>query len=179
MMKKLIPALIIGMGLSAGAFASDGTITINGALTAQTCTIVGNNQGSDFTVTLPKISTAALSAAGSNAGAVPFSIVLSNCMPVTGTVATYFEYGANTLADGNLKNAVGGQYATNVEVQLLNNDMSPIDVSKGSVVAQGSTIKFITAGGATLPYVARYASPLGGATAGDVNTTVTYSMNYQ
>ncbi|MDR3429860.1 fimbrial protein [Silvimonas sp.] len=177
MMKKLIPALIIGMGLSAGAFASDGTITINGALTAQTCTIVGNNQGSDFTVTLPTISTATLATPNSIAGAVPFSIVLSACTPATGNVATYFEYGANTLADGNLKNATGS--ATSVEVQLLNGDMSPIDVSKGSTTLQNSAVKFLASGGATLPYVARYTSPLGNATAGDVKTTVTYSMTYQ
>ncbi|GHD69943.1 fimbrial protein [Jeongeupia chitinilytica] len=159
-----------------GAHASDGTITINGELTAQTCTISGNGQGNNFTVTLPKVATSVLAAAGSTAGATGFNIALTNCTPATGNVRTFFEYGSNTLADGNLKNATGT--ATLVEVQLLNGDMSPIDMSKADG-AQNSKIVAINSGAANLPYAAQYNSPAGGATAGTVSTTTTYSLSYQ
>ena len=62
-MKKTIlsAALAAVMGVVAfapqNAKASDGTITFNGKITAQTCTIAGNGGGSSFTVTLPTVST--------------------------------------------------------------------------------------------------------------------------
>ncbi|MFP6562605.1 fimbrial protein [Paraburkholderia sp. B3] len=182
-MKKIaISTIVAAMGLAAaGAHAgpanNGGVLTINGALTAQTCTVNGNGSGSNnFTVTLPTESAAALSAAGSVVGATGFSIALTNCAQ-SGKVRTFFEYGSNTLADGNLLN---NGSATNVEVQLLdyNNGSNVIDVSKADG-AQNSNLVTISSGAANLQYAAQYISPTGGATQGAVTTNVTYSMSYQ
>jgi major type 1 subunit fimbrin (pilin) len=178
-MKKIaLPLIAAAMGLvGSAAHASDGTLTINGQITAQTCTVSGNGQGNNFTVTLPTVSATTLSAAGSTAGSTGFNIALTNCTPATGNVRTFWEYGANTLADGNLLN---NGTATKVEVQLqdMNGGQKVIDVSKADG-AQNSQTVAIAAGTAKLQYAAQYIAPAGGATAGTVTTKVTYSMSYQ
>jgi major type 1 subunit fimbrin (pilin) len=181
MNKYAITLIASALGLAAvGAHAADvgdGTLTINGKLTAATCTVSGNGQGKDFTVTLPTLSAQTLSSAGATAGSTGFSIALTNCTPATGNVHTFWQYGANTLADGNLKN---NGSAGNVEVQLVDYNGTPatIDVSKADG-AQNSHTVAIASGAANLKYAAQYVSPAGSATAGDVTTSVTYSMSYQ
>ncbi|MEI5999516.1 type 1 fimbrial protein [Paraburkholderia bengalensis] len=181
-MKKIaFPLVIAAMSLASVAAhagsSNGGVVTINGQLMANTCTVSGNGQGANFTVTLPTLSAAELSAAGATAGATGFNIALSSCTPATGNVHTFWEYGTNTLADGNLKN---NGTATNVEVQLLdyNGSQKVLNVSKADG-AQNAQSVAIASGNASLQYAAQYASPAGGATAGTVTTTVTYSMVYQ
>ncbi|AXF07208.1 type 1 fimbrial protein [Paraburkholderia sp. SIMBA_055] len=182
-MKKIaFPLIVAAMGLVASAAhaapaSNGGVLTITGQLTANTCTVSGNGQGNNFAVTLPTLSAATLSAAGSTAGSTGFNIALSACTPSTGTVHTFWEYGANTLADGNLRN---NGTAANVEVQLVdyNGTQKVLDVSKADG-AQNAQTATITGGSANLQYAAQYVSPAGGATAGSVTTNVTYSMIYQ
>lgn len=175
-MKKLIPALIIGMGLSAGAFAApDGTITFNGALTATTCNITGNSQGKNFTVTLPTVSTSLLTAAALTTGVTPFSIALTGCSPASGNVHTFFNTGTSTMADGNLKNMTGT--AQNVEVQVMNGDLSVIKLNMDDASQNSLSTAIATDGTATLNYAAQYYATAA-TTAGTVATTVTYNMSY-
>ncbi|WP_245253976.1 fimbrial protein [Paraburkholderia sp. LEh10] len=168
---------LAGTAAHATPTSNGGVVTINGQLMANTCTVSGNGQGVNFTVTLPTLSASALSAAGSTAGATGFNIALSACTPTTGNVHTFWEYGTNTLADGNLKN---NGTATNVEVQLLdyNGSQKVLNVSKADGAQNAQTVA-ISGGNASLQYAAQYASPAGGATVGTVTTTVTYSMVYQ
>ena len=65
-MKKIPFALVLALGLASGsAFAaSSGTITINGQVMDQTCTIVG---AADQTVTLATVAAADLAASGEEA----------------------------------------------------------------------------------------------------------------
>ncbi|WP_213296953.1 fimbrial protein [Paraburkholderia sacchari] len=183
-MKKIaIPVIVAAMGFAAsaahaaGPANNGGIVTINGELTSNTCDVSGNGQGNNFTVTLPTLSASELSAAGSVAGSTGFNIALTNCTPNSGNVHTFWEYGANTLSDGNLLN---NGTATKVEVQLVdyNGGMKVIDVSKADG-AQNSQAVAIASGKANLQYAAQYISPLGSATAGSVTTNVTYSMVYQ
>jgi major type 1 subunit fimbrin (pilin) len=183
-MKKIAVSLIAAaMGLAsvaahaAGPSSNGGVLTINGELTANTCDVSGNGQGPNFTVSLPTLSAKTLSAAGSTGGATGFGIALTNCTPDTGNVHTFWEYGANTLADGSLKN---NGTATSVAVQLLdyNGPEQLLDLSKADG-AQGSQTVAIASGSADLKYAARYFSSLGGAGAGSVNTNVTYSIVYE
>jgi major type 1 subunit fimbrin (pilin) len=182
-MKKIaVPLIAAAMGLAAtaahaGPATNGGVVTINGQLTANTCSVSGNGQGNNFTVTLPTLSAAELSAAGSVAGSTGFNVALTDCTPATGNVHTFWEYGANTLSDGNLLN---NGTASNVEVQLLdfNGGQKSIDVSKADG-AQNSQSVAISGGNANLQYAAQYISPVGSATAGSVTTNVTYSMVYQ
>lgn len=183
-MKKIaLPLIAVAMGLAAsaahaaGPANNGGVLTINGSLTAQSCTVSGNGQGNNFTVTLPPVSAGELSAAGATAGSTGFNVALTNCTPATGTVHTFWEYGANTLSDGNLLNS---GTATKVEVQLVdyNGGAQTIDVSKADGAQNSRTVN-IAGGNASLQYAAQYISPAGGATAGSVTTNVTYSMAYQ
>ncbi|QFS37619.1 fimbrial protein [Burkholderia cepacia] len=157
--------------------ANSGVLTINGELTAQSCTVSGNGQGTNFTVTLPKTSTANLAAAGSVAGSTGFNIALTDCTPNSGKVHTFWQPGVNTLSNGSLKN---NGTAKNVEVQLQDfNGSGPgvIDASKADG-AQNSRSVSIDSGAAHLQYAAQYISAEGGAAAGTVTTSVTYSMAY-
>lgn len=163
--------------LSSTAQAADGTITINGEITAQTCQISGNGGGKDFTVTLPTVSTSALPTAGATAGRTPFNISLSNCSPNSGNVAVYFEPGANVDSrTGHLKNtaASGAEY---VQVGLLNADHSDINLGAGDG-AQNMQFVALDAGKATLNYFAQYVAT-DAATAGTVTTNTLYSIVYQ
>lgn len=179
-MQKLLLSTLLVSALSLTsqfAAASDGTITFNGQVVANTCTVNGNGTGmKDFTVTLPAVPASALAAAGHTAGRTPFNIALTGCTPTTGNVHTYFEAGPTTDAStGNLNVAGGG--ATNVQIQLLNgNDSSAIKAgfADGS---QNSHSVALTAGAATLPYFAQYYAT-GAAGPGAANSSVMYTMTY-
>ncbi|MBE1159376.1 fimbrial protein [Dyella acidiphila] len=185
-MKKTIitAALLTAFGVAAlaplAASATDGTITINGKISSSTCTINGNGSGSSsFTVTLPTVAASALASTGAVAGDTPFSLVLSGCtFSASGTVSTYFEPGANVLADGNLKN---NGSATGVEVQLLNSGNTAIALGSASGSQNASTAAVTTSStGATLNYFAQYVVPASStkAVAGSVTTTVNYDITY-
>ncbi|VXB20541.1 Major fimbrial subunit SMF-1 [Burkholderia sp. 8Y] len=181
MKKSVFSALIAGLlSIAAGgAFASDGTITFNGALTASTCTINGNGTSSkDFTVTLPTVSTSTLTASGQTAGATSYNIALSACAPVTTTskAAVFYEAGSTVdPADGRLIVATGG--AQNVKLELLNQDQTPIKAGYSRDL-QNSKPADISSGAATLNYEVRYYAT-GATSAGAANSSVVYSIDYQ
>lgn len=169
-MKKIIlAASALALG-SVAAHAADGTITINGQVTDQTCTINGGTE--DITVTLPTVGTSTLAAAGQTAGRTPFTISLTQC--AAGHVATYFEPGANTNADGYLNNTGS---ATNVQVQLLGDNNEVIKVLAGAV-QPNSQVVTVDGDSADLNYYAQYYAT-GEAGAGDVATSVQYTIVYQ
>jgi major type 1 subunit fimbrin (pilin) len=171
---------VLGLA-SGGAFATegDGTITFNGALTAVTCTINGNDSNNkDFTVTLPTVSTNILTAKGDTAGDTSYHIALTGCTPVTGTskASVFYQAGATVDPnDGLLIVASGG--AENVKLQLLNQDGSPIKAGYSSDL-QNSKAADISTGAATLNYSVRYYATAA-TTAGAANSSVVYSIDYQ
>lgn len=180
---KLLAALIVA-GTAMGAqfaHAADGTITFNGKIIGQTCTINGNGEGpgvTNFTVRLPAVSTSTLNGAGKVAGQTPFNIALSNCTPDTGNVHTFFEAGPTTDATtGNLILEAGG--AENVQIRLLNGGTANTPIKAGFTdAAQGSNAVPLTNGAATLWYYAQYYAT-GAATAGLANSSVMYSIAYE
>lgn len=173
----ILGASVLLVAVSPQAFATDGTITFNGRVAGQTCTIAGNGGANNFTVTLPTVPTSALAAAGNIAGRTPFNIVVTGCDPATTNVSVFFEPGATVdQATGRLVNTAASG-AANVEVGLQNADLS--DVSLGTnYQSQNSQVVALADGGATLPYYAQYVATGGAATAGDVLTTTTYSIVY-
>ncbi|PLQ00448.1 fimbrial protein [Cupriavidus pauculus] len=169
-------AFVIASGVWASeVWASDGTITFTGEITAQTCTVNSTGGGNNFTVVLPTVAASTLGTSGATTGDTAFSILLSRCTPDSGPVRTHFEAGSTVNADGRLLQQTGT--ATNVEIQLLNGDQSVIKVGD-SVASQNSNPTTIASGSATLPYFGRYYATAS-ATAGTVNTYVTYSMAYE
>lgn len=179
---KLFAALLLaGTALGAQcAHAADGTITFNGKITAQTCTINGNGSGGkNFTVTLPTVAASTLQAAASTAGRTPFSIALTDCTPTSGNVHTFFESGATTdLGTGNLILDSGPTpVATNVQIGLLNADASIIKAGFADA-QQNSKAVALNNGAATLQYYAQYVST-GNAGAGSANSSVMYTIAYE
>lgn len=176
MKKALLASLISAVTLAPiAAHAADGTISFNGTITAQTCTI--NGGAADLTVTLPTLSTSAL-ANNQTAGITPFQINLTNCSPNSGNVSTFFELGSTVdTATNQLRNTTGAGRATNVQIRVMNEDASQIMLGRAAG-AQNSAPATITNGNATLRYLTAYAANGGAATAGTVATSVRYSMQF-
>ncbi|MBS3046394.1 fimbrial protein [Enterobacter mori] len=182
MKKKLaISVLAIAMSLPTAmvAAASVGTVTFNGNINSNTCAVAINNGTADATVTLPTVSSSVLGSAGQTAGSTNFTMDLTGCSTGTGAataVRAYFESGANVNAStGNLKNSTATGSASNVEVQLLDSAGTVLKAGDNSQRSNPATA--LTSGAATLVYSAQYYAT-GAATAGTVNTSVTYSIDY-
>jgi major type 1 subunit fimbrin (pilin) len=198
-MKKTIlsAALVAVMGVAAFApkiaSAADGTITFNGTITDTTCTITGGGAATgtgDITVTLPTVSTSALSSSGATAGDTNFSLVLgggSNC--TNGKTAALWVETAETPALDTTTHALTNQASggpSMVEVRLLNPANSqPIRLDINTAVTAGATVltnnqpaATIAGNTATLNYTAQYLAKGTAATAGAVSTYLVYSMQY-
>ncbi|MDC5471891.1 type 1 fimbrial protein [Acinetobacter baumannii] len=159
--------------------AADGTITINGLVTDNTCTIDTGDK--NLTVNLPTVSSQSLKNAGDVAGRTPFQINLTNCASV-GKVATYFEPGATVdFNTGRLLNQATSGAAANVNIQLLgsNNAVIPV-IAKGASGAQDNSqwVNVSAGGNADLNYYAEYYAT-GASTAGTVTSQVKYTIIYQ
>ncbi len=191
-------AITTAAALPLGSHASDGTITFTGAVTASTCTLSVNGAANAGTATvgLPTVDTAALTAgpATSTAAGTFFSIGVSNCNAVKDLgapapngaaptqVAIYFEAGPTVdQATGGLINTTGAGFS-NVEVKLYNASGS---TAVGTQIMPGTPTnqptQLTVANGGTQWFYAGYSTSgagAAGATAGAVNTQVTYSLVY-
>ncbi|KQR76412.1 fimbrial protein [Burkholderia sp. Leaf177] len=166
---------------STGANASDGTITFTGAVTDTTCSIDAKAVGAaDKNVTLPSVTNSTLGAKGSTAGttaAADLTFALSGCSTETKAVARFENGPTINQTTGYLENQAPAG-AENVQVRLLNASHLPINVVTGEnndIAGNGSTI---VSGNADLKYFAEYYAT-GKATAGPVNTSVQYTVDYQ
>ncbi|GAB1438357.1 fimbrial protein [Providencia sp.] len=179
-MKKLVclSASILLASMSNVALSSDGTITINGKVTDTTCNISVNGGNASNTVTLPTVSASALAAVGATATPTPFTIVLSGCTgQAQNSASTFFESGINVDANsGRLNNVSTDQPAGNVQVQLLNKNRGVINI--GSALEQGDIWTDFTADSTIMTYIAQYYAT-DAATAGNLTTSVTYSVVYK
>lgn len=149
-----------------------GIITFTGALTGETCEIVGDK---NFNVLLPKLSTNTLKESGSEAGSKEFTISVRNCSSTLKNIGVHFEAVGGSMKDsvtGNLKNSLAGSStaASNVQVRLYQ-DHEQIrfgDTSK-SVALVNNAAKMNFAGG--------YYST-GQATAGLIEVKAIYTIAY-
>ncbi|WP_199054299.1 fimbrial protein [Aquitalea sp. ASV15] len=164
-------------GLVSQAYAYDGTLTINGNVSAESCTISVAGGASSGSITLPTVSTKALAVAAATAGTTDFSISLTACSGASTQAAIWFEYDSNVNAAGRLINT---GTARNVDVALYNlSSTTPIAVGQGSGAFGSSGAAFpISSGTATLRYQAKYYAT-GVAVAGTVTASVYYTVQYQ
>ena len=175
-MKKIIlAASALALG-SVAAHAADGTVTINGMVTDQTCEVSAGSE--DITVTLPTVGVGSLATPGTTAGRTPFTINLENCK--AGEVSAFFETGGNVDAASGRLNNTGADGAQNVQVQLLSDSSVVIPVLANAAQAAVTTKATVANDGdsAALNYYAQYYAT-GAATAGNVATSVQYTINYQ
>ncbi|WP_016836372.1 fimbrial protein [Herbaspirillum lusitanum] len=184
-MKKIILSSLLAVAAApAVSQAADGTITFNGTITAQTCTINGGTPS--FAVNMPRVPTTALAAAGQTAGVVNDSIriTLTGCSQngaspaANGAVRAFFEGGPTVDATTRrLRNSTGT--ATNVQVGLINQDGTDVAVGAASQNTQYVPLAGAAgSGAATLVYGSKYVAT-GAATAGTVITSVQYSLDFQ
>lgn len=164
--------------------ASTGTITFNGAVTANTCDVNIENQGESATIKLPTVSTSALNKSGDTAGRTAFTMALSNCTVQTvgqqDTVSAFFQAGPSVnLSTGRLNNTEN-QGANNVSLQLLDvtGSYNAIKVGNASQATNTQGVKVTGGGQATLPYAVEYYAE-GKSTAGTVTSTVVYNLQYK
>lgn len=177
-MKKQFALSLILTSMIATAYAADGTINITGKIVDNTCKV----STPTINVNLPTISQQTLQTAGSTAGRTPFQISLGQCKSA-GSIATYFEPGPTVdYLTGRLNNTSADSPAKNVQVQILgdNNQVIPILATDQTKAQTDSQWVAIPQGGqADLEYYAEYFSAAGGVTAGNVSTSVQYTIIYQ
>lgn len=194
-------SLIVALGLtSATTFAADntGTVNFNGELTSSTCKVDIEGQGPDATITLPTVSTNTLTQAGQVTGRTAFTMNLSDCFYLKAgpsrmaqardfnfqfsTVSAFFETGSTVdQAVGRLKNTnTSAAGATFVQLQLLDgsNGFTPIKVGSTKQVTDTVYVKINDEDKATLPYAVEYYAT-GTTTAGKVNSSVVYTLQYK
>ncbi|MEX4604166.1 type 1 fimbrial protein [Haemophilus influenzae] len=204
MKKQLLSAALVAAFSSALAInanaATKGKITFQGKVVEQTCQINDNDQNQ--IVKLNPVAKNVFTNKGDVAMPTPFSIVLKNCTTgTTGTHAKKVKAGFSSVANVDtvnaytLKNKTGGNYASNVHIQLFNeNGTSVISPMKYStVVNNGSTPATVTHSlddgaefkeiGTTatpaLQYIAKYYATNTGVTAGEVETSVDFELVYE
>lgn len=173
---SICSALMTSSGVIA---AGPNTINFQGEVTSQTCEVAVNGNASNPVVLLPTVSTAALTDAGSKAGETTFKLGVTGCDGTATNSNTKFV-GNLVDAAGNLGNATGAGYASNVALQLLTssggtainlNDVTSSTVP-GVVLADGETE-------GSVEYAVQYYSKVGAATAGSVIGSVQYSVIYE
>lgn len=172
-----IALAVTSVSVNAADVVGQGTVTFNGKLIDETCTV--NDDSKDIIVTLPTLSTKTLSTAGNEAGSSAFDINVKDCPAAITKVAAHFEvlnseYDSST---GNLINQLEvddpTKSATKAQVRLYNDDSTQIRI--------GSTGKAFpvdaTAHTAKMEYLGGYYAT-GQTTAGNVKAQVTYTLAY-
>ncbi|EBX9237826.1 fimbrial protein [Salmonella enterica] len=175
-MKKYLAMITGSLLVSSSAMAvSDNTITFQGEVTDETCSVVINGNQAKPVVLLPTVSTKELTDQGKTAGPITFDIGLSGCTPMDKTtkISTVFV-GNQVTSNGNLGNTGS---AKNVEVQLLDTSGNPINLT-GGFTGNGDLQLEPNASEASATYTAQYYST-GKAEAGTVAATLQYAVSYK
>lgn len=164
------------------AYAADGKVTFEGEILSDgTCKIETDSQ--NRTVTLPTVGKANLSSAGQTATPVPFSITLKDCKIDDAIKANLLFSGAAT-GKPYLPNATDSGKATNVGIQIVRADGTGtpiiVDGSQANSEKAPDTGKEqnSTVIQPRFDYFARYYAT-GAATAGDVEATATFQVQYK
>lgn len=178
-----VTMLLLNSNLSA---ANDGTITFTGKISDVTCLVSGGTEdgapsaSGDFTVALDQVSTSALATNNAVAGDKKFYISLKGQECASGKTANILYERAQSAAidsvTGRLKNLVSdGSAAQNVQIAILNHDKTALNLNNGHVSHQP---KVIANNEARFDYWAQYVATGGAASAGNVQTSVVYSVAY-
>ncbi len=164
------------------AFASDGTITINGTIKATTCavtaqlgtTIPTTGSTPNLTVTLPTISWQSISAPNAWSGNTPFSIGVYGCGTSANTMTVNFDTANTNMSAAGVLTTTGlvGKY-----MRLLNADQTTA-VVPGTPLA-GTPI---SSGGAGQTFYAQWYNGTGAtltsSNVGNASASLVYTVNY-
>lgn len=181
-MKKLafLSASAVSVLFASQAFAlSNNTITFQGEVASETCSVTVNGNTAKPLVLLPTVNVSALAASGQTAGQTTFDIGVTGCTgnaTAETTVSTVFA-GNSVSTAGNLTNVAATDAAANVEIQILDTKATVIDFNKGSFNGAGDLKLAAGATAASATYTAQYYAT-GVSTAGAVESTMQYAVSY-
>lgn len=172
---SLAALLITALGSTAAMAASDNTITFQGEVTDETCSIAINGNGARPVILMPTVSSSELSQSGETAGPVTFDIGLTGCTgSATETKISTVFVGNQVTSNGNLGNT---GTAENVEVQILDTANKEINLTSG-FTGEGDLTLPADSTEASSTYTAQYFAS-GAATAGSVEASLQYAVSYQ
>jgi major type 1 subunit fimbrin (pilin) len=179
--KKKFIALIPIMGSiysSITLASSDNTISFQGEVTDQTCSLTVNGNNSSPIVLLPTVSATSLATSGNVAGATNFDIGVSGCTASTDSSTTISTVFVGNLVDSTNVGTLGNSgTAKNVNIQILDSSSKSIDLSS-TYTASGDLTLAPGDTSATSTYTAQYYAT-GVATAGTVAASLQYAVSYQ
>lgn len=164
------------------AYAADGKVTFQGEILSDgTCKIETDSK--NRTVTLPTVGKANLSHPGQTAAPVPFSITLEKCNKVDAGNSALLFNGA-TAGQPYLPNTASSGKANNVGIQIVKADGAgtpvKVDGSQSDNMKASGTgeEKNGTVIQPRFDYFAHYYAT-GAATAGEVEATATFQVQYK
>ncbi|PRL63122.1 fimbrial protein [Haemophilus influenzae] len=164
------------------AYAYDGKVTFEGEILSDgTCKIETDSQ--NRTVTLPTVGKANLRLAGQTAAPVPFSITLKECNKVDAGNSALLFNGA-TAGQPYLPNTASSGKANNVGIQIIKADGTgtPIKVDGSQANSEKAADTGKEQNGTVIQprfdYFAHYYAT-GAATAGEVEATATFQVQYK
>ncbi|WP_151803331.1 fimbrial protein [Acinetobacter guillouiae] len=200
-MKKLTLSALSAVTLSlacTSVFAIDGTITINGVVTDETCTLTGDGPGAsglkNLTLTLDTVPKSTFTAPNSVAAKKSFNLQLKNAAGTEGCGAATNKalkgLYLSPLAADNLdatnktllvNKATGAIAANPVFIQILTDGGVAVDLSASATDQRKSAVTGLDANGegiATMRYEAQYFSQSGVVAAQNVSAVVNYTLQY-
>lgn len=159
----------------ANASAADSTITISGYVRDNACAVAGESK--DFTVDLMANAAKQFHAVGVTTPLVPFRIVLSPCGSSVTAVKVGFVGIADSVNTDLLKLDGGVSAAAGMGVQILDGQQAVLPLNATSSTIQWTTL---TPGQTnTLNFYARLIATQVPVTAGHVNATATFTLEFQ
>ncbi|HFT1963470.1 TPA: fimbrial protein [Enterobacter ludwigii] len=170
-MKKLaIMSTFISAFALHNAYATDGTVSFTGNITATACKI----DSSSNNVQMGSISTTAFgTSAGTTAAAKAFNIVLTNCPSGSQNINIRFDGTPEASNPSILALTPETGVATNVGIALYESNGSTL-----IPLNTNSTPKTISTGTNTLPFVAKYMSTADAVTAGKASSAASFTIVY-
>ncbi|OOE32029.1 hypothetical protein BZG05_15855 [Salinivibrio kushneri] len=179
-MKKSMISVASALGLTSvvmfasSAALANNTITFNGEVTDQTCSVTVNGNAANPVVLLESVSAALLQDAGSTAGDKTFNIGITDCTAPQGNVDVSTVFVGNGVTDGG--NLLNTGDAENVALQIKDANGDAVDLSSpaklsGLVLEAGAT-------SASADFGVAYISENGGATPGEVEGALQYAVEY-
>lgn len=155
--------------------ASNNTITFQGEVTAQTCSVSVNGVDANPVVLLPTVSSSDLDASGKTAGKTTFTLGVTGCASSAADIDIKTVFVANQVTtSGNLGNT---GTATNVELQLLKDATTTTGINLNSNVAQDGIVLKAGDTSAEHDFAVQYYAT-GQAGPGSVIGSVQYAVSY-
>lgn len=157
------------------AYAADSTITISGYVRDNGCAIGGESK--DFTVDLMENATKQFHAVGAATPPVPFRIVLSPCGSAVTAVKIGFVGIADSINADLLKLDSGTSAAEGMGIQILDAQQAMLPINAASSAIPWTTLTPSQTN--TLNFYARLMTTKVPVTAGHINATATFTLEFQ